>query len=299
MIFGNKDNHEVELGELKINGVRPVVEGRILTKVGRVSMRGKWSGRDVKIFECANDEHASFVANLMSDGPCARFFPAVYGVYSRFVVCEWLSGKQLTPRDLSRSRAALDQIMDLLDIIHSQTPTTIVGFDYVEDHIRPRFGRSCRALGLAEFLVRVENSWNVMKGLADRAYISHPDLSPANMIVTNDGQVKIVDNELLNVSRAPWFDQMHVVHFIGDTSVRGARSLVSFLEPLLKITKNGHNGHLLDMWLMRIGGAKFVDGDVRGVVEIAALPIKELFKKVGIWRALRACYPDSGIEDLQ
>jgi hypothetical protein len=299
MIFGNKDHYEIELGELKIKGVRPVVEGRIVTKVGRVSMRGNCSGREVKIFECANDEHASFVANLMSDGACSRFFPDVYGVHSRFVVTAWVTGKQLTQRDLMRSRTALDQVRDLLDIIHSQTPPTFAGFDYVEDHIRPRFARSCRALGLADFLDRVENSWSAMRGLVDRAYISHPDLSPTNLVVTRDGQVKVVDNELLNVSRAPWFDQMHVVHFIGDTSMRGVRSLLSFLEPLLEITKNGHNGHLLDMWLMRIGGGKFIDGDVRGIVEIAALPKTELFKNAGIWRALRACYPDSDIENLQ
>ena len=299
MKFGREDRYELKLGDLKIDRVKPVVEGRMITKVGRVNMKGKWKGKDVKIFECANREHALFVAGLMADEAGSRFFPDVYGVHNELVITGWVFGKQLTSRDLIRSHSLLDQIADLLGIIHSRPPVNPTGFDYVEDHIRPRFRRSCRALGLVEFLDRVENSWSVMRELADRTYISHPDLSPANMIVTKDGQVKIVDNELLNVSRAPWFDQMHVVHFIGDTSIRGAQSLVSFLEPLLEIIKSGYNGHLLDMWLMRMGGAKFVGGDVRGVVELAAHPNTGRLIRPGIWRTLRACYPDSSIEDFQ
>lgn len=299
MKFGKEDHYEIELGDLKIGGVRPVIDGRITTKVGRVSMRGKLNGRDVKIFECANGEHASFVASLMAEGPGSRFFPDVYGVHKEFVVSEWVSGRQLTSRDLVRSQTLIGQLEDVLGIIHGQSPESSAGFDYVEDHIRPRFARGCRALGLARFFNRVENSWSVMRGLSSRPFISHPDLSPANMIVTKQGQVKIVDNELLNVSRAPWFDQMHVVHFIGDTSAKGARSMVGFLNPLLEMIENGHNGHLIDMWMMRMGGAHFVTGNVKGVVEMANEPITERLEKAVIWRTLRACFADRNIGDLE
>jgi hypothetical protein len=299
MKLGKKERYEIELGELKIEGVKPVVEDRMITKVGRISMRGTWKGRGVKIVECANVEHALFVAGLMADGEHTRFFPEVFGVHDQFLVTGWVSGKQLTARHLIRSDALLGQLVELLDSIHCQTPRNPAGFDYVEDHIRPRFRRSCCALGLTGFLERVENSWEVLKRLADRPYVSHPDLSPANMILTTEGQVKIVDNELLNVSCAPWFDQMHIVHFIGDTSVKDARKLDRFLKPLLEMIDDGHNGRLLDMWSMRMGGAQFVAGNVKGVLDIATDAATDRMKNTAVWRTIRACYPGRSIEDLE
>ncbi len=298
-MFGNNDNVKIKLGDLKISEVRPVVEGRMLTKVGRISLRGKLDGREVKIVEYANREHASFAADLMSGEAAFRYFPEVYGIHDEFVVSGWVSGRKVTPRDILRSADHRGQLREFLDILHGMPPSGPAGFDYVEDLILPRFARACRALGLADLLDRVEKSWLAVKELADRAYISHPDLSPANMIVEKNGQLKFVDNELLNVSRSPWFDEMHIVHFLGDGSIGGAGSLTVFLKPLMEIVEQGHNGHLMDMWLMRMGGARFVSGSVKEVVDMDGEQKADGREKMLIWRALQVCFPDRDIAGFE
>jgi len=298
-MFNKKDNVEIQLGDLNISKVRPVVKGRMLTKVGRVSLRGKLNGQDVKIVEYSSREHASFAADLMSSDAVSRYFPEVHGTHDEFVVSGWQSGQKVTPRNLLQSEDYRGQLREFLDIIHGRPPAGSAGFDYVEDFIRPRFSRACRALGLADMLDRVENSWRVMMGLADRAYISHPDLSTANMIVEKNGQLKFVDNELLNVSRSPWFDEMHVVYFLGNASVSGAGSLAAFLKPLMEIVEQGHNRHLMDMWLMRMGGARFVSGGVKEVVDMGREQKADGREKMSIWRALQICFPDRDIAGLE
>jgi len=217
----NRHGRSIKLGTLALEGVRPVVEGRLFTKAGRVSMRGLWGEKPVKIFECASSGHAGFVGRMMMEAPCARFFPDVYAVHERLVICEWVRGRQISPRTIVIDTACRAQLEELVASLRGAAPPTESGFDYVEDFVLPRFRRCCVGLGLREFQARIETHWDVMRDRAEGKCVSHPDLSPANMIMTAEGQMKIVDNELLGMSRAPWFDELNMAFALGGEGIRG------------------------------------------------------------------------------
>ncbi len=285
MMFGKSARkHTVTLGTFQIGDLRPVVAGRMMTKAGRVSMRGVWRGRGVKLFECVSPTHASFVSRLMS--ACSGFFPEVHGVHDSIVICEWVEGRPVSARQLAGTRSYVAQLEDLISRLRAASPE-VAGFDYVDDMIRPRFERCCATLGLEPFRDRVLADWSVLSSVARGTSASHPDLTPANMIVAGE-RIKIVDNELLGVSRAPWFDEMNALFALGAEGRRAAPALHALARPLLDLLRAGHEERLMSAWLMRIAGTRFVAGDPSGVVEMAERSSALHLESSTIWQALRA-----------
>jgi serine/threonine protein kinase len=279
--------YSVNLGSMAIEGVRPVVKGRLMSKIGRISLRGFWNGKDVKIYECASPEHASFVAETITKKPHSIFFPEVYNVHESFIVSEWVNGKEVKPRWIRGNQQYSRQLGELLGLLHGTFLDVPSKFDYVEDLIRPRFVRCCQTLGLAEFQENALQSWRIMSRLAEKPSLSHPDLSPANMILTAQGKLKIIDNELLGVSPAPWFDLLNILFFLGEKPIKDFSLVETVITPLLKLMQTGHNEHLLYMWLMRFVGARFVAGDIEGVVKMASAPIERHLETISIWKNLQ------------
>jgi thiamine kinase-like enzyme len=283
----DKGGYSVNLGSMAIEGVRPVVKGRLTSKIGRISLRGFWNGKEVKIYECASPEHAKFIEEIITKKPYRVFFPEVYNVHESFIVSEWVIGQEIKPRWLRKNQIYSRQLEELLGLLHGTFIEGPPKFDYVENLIRPRFERCCQTLGLVEFQENVLQSWRIMSQLAEEPSLSHPDLSPANMILTAQGKLKIIDNELLGASLAPWFDLLNILFFLGEKPIKDFNLVQTVITPLLKLMQAGYNEHLLYMWLMRIMGARFVAGDIKGVLKMVNLPIKRHLETISIWKHLQ------------
>jgi hypothetical protein len=276
----------VNLGSMAIEDVRPVVKGRLTSKIGRITLRGVWRGKDVKFYECASPEHANFIAETITKKPYSIFFPEVYNVHEGFIVSEWVNGKEVKPRWLRGDPQYSKQLGELLDLLHGTFIDEPVKFDYVNDLIKPRFERCCYTLGLVDFQETVLRSWRIMAQLAEKPCLSHPDLSPANMILTAQGKLKIIDNELLGASIAPWFDLLNLLFFLGEKPIKDIALVQAVISPLLKLMEAGYKEHLLFVWLMRFVGARFVAGDIEGVVRMANTPIERHLETISIWKNL-------------
>lgn len=283
----NKREYSFNLGSMAIHRARPVIKGRLKSKVGRISLRGIWNGKDVKIFECANPEHANFVAEVTTKEPYCVFFPEVYHVHESFIVSQWVTGNEIKPRWLREKEIYSKQLGELLNLLHGASMEGPSKFDYVEDFIKPRFEHCCQTLGLIEFQNEVLKSWHIMSQLVDVPSLSHPDLSPANIILTPEGNLKIIDNELLGASSAPWFDLLNILFFLGKKPINEINLLNSVIRPLLELIEAGYNKHLMSMWLMRKIGARFVAGDIEGVLKMAEFPIERHLETTGIWKHLQ------------
>jgi len=286
---GEKNTHDYSfnLGSMAIHHARPVIQGRLKSKVGRISLRGIWNGKDVKIFECANPEHAEFIATITTKEPFCVFFPEIYNVHESFIVSQWVPGNEIKPRWLREKEIYSKQLGELLNLLHGSSIESPSKFDYVEDFIKPRFEHCCQTLGLNEFQNEVLQSWPVMSQRVNGLFLSHPDLSPANVILTPQGSLKIIDNELLGASSAPWFDLLNILFFLGKKPINDINLRNSVIKPLLELIEAGYNKHLVSMWLMRKVGARFVAGDIESVLRMAELPIERHLETIGIWKHLQ------------
>jgi serine/threonine protein kinase len=283
----NKREYSFNLGSMAIHRVRPVVKGRLKSKVGRISLRGVWNGKDVKVFECANPEHAKFVAEVTTKEPYRVFFPEVYHVHESFIVSQWVAGHEIKKGWLREKEVYSRQLGELLGLLHEASIEGSSKFDYVEDFIKPRFEYCCQTLGLIEFQNEVLKSWPVMSQLVDSPSLSHPDLSPANIILTPQGKIKVIDNELLGASSAPWFDLLNLLYFLGKKPIKESYLQYAVIAPLSELIQAGYNKHLMSMWLMRKMGARFVAGNIEGVLKMANLPLERHLETTGIWRHLQ------------
>jgi len=274
------------LGDMTIEAINSVAKGRLMSKLGRVCMKGLWKGKKVKIFECANPEHADFIARTTTDRRYSPFFPEIYAVYESLVVSEWVEGKQITARQVRNNKTYAKQLADLLDLLHKNHTDNISHFNYVEDFVKPRFEYCCQTLGLVEFRNNVLQSWEAMSELYPPS-LSHPDLSPTNIITGKNGVMKIIDNELLGTSSAPWFDLLNILFFLGEKPITNEHLSHSVKEPLLQLIRSGHNTNLLHVWLMRFAGSCFVAGDIQSVIRIARTPVEEHLRTLKVWHNLQ------------
>jgi aminoglycoside phosphotransferase (APT) family kinase protein len=237
---------------INLRPVKPVRHGSALNKTGRLVLRGELDGRKVKIYEAANEHHARFIEALCTREHLQGCFPAMRGVRGRFLVADWVENRA----SYSASPAALAA---LLQRIH-RTPLAdlpTVGFDYWHDLVKPRFARAAELLGLArlaaEVIDRVSDAWH-----RSQQYLMHPDLTPANTILTND-QWQVVDNELLTIGGLPLFDVCNAAYPLRGQAAQYFAS--AYLAGGAVQIKAEDESVLIDAWLARIVGSQFVAGN--------------------------------------
>ena len=279
-------NNSIQFGTIKISSPEPVVNGRLYTKAGRMCLKGTLNNRPVKVYECAHPEHARFVSNIMQEAPLEEFFPKVYGIHDRFIISEWVDGKELKPRTLSKNRQHIEKLDKFITRLHATRIHDSAGFDYFTDYIHPRFKKCCEVLGLIEFYNNINDLAQTLLEPVGTKWLSHPDITPANIIVTRSGQIKVIDNELLSVSCLPVFDQLNIIYGFGYHIVKNPEIWSPVFAPLKEYLSENCELPLLSIWIMRITGSYFLGGNIGGILKIAATGLEEHRSRMGVWKIL-------------
>lgn len=235
--------------------VKSVHDGNALNKAGRLVLRGERTGEPVKLYECANTQHASFVAALSERPGLQDLLPGVLEQRGAFLVTEWITAgrpEPPTPEELAR----------LLAHLHVQPLEALPepGFDYWWDFIRPRFLRAMNLLERFDIAKQVTDCVDPV-WQQETPCLMHPDLSPANLVRNVDRKLYSVDNELLGLGGLPLLDLFNTA-----LALKG-----SLGQLLLNGYLDARGMQLLDVdeeslraaWLARCSGAAFVGGKVK------------------------------------
>ena len=241
---------------LEVDDLRPVRSGSsasAINKAGRVAFRGMVAGRPVKVYEAANGRHAEFIRHV--SGLSDRW-PPVLGRFGHVVVAEWITGEAF-------DEGQLDRLAALQASLHRTPVSTLPppGFDYWTDYIRPRFLRAGSLLGVdaQEICEHGDEAWN-----AGPRVLMHPDLSPANVVVTGRGELKVIDNELLTTGSMPLVDVCNTARALPAAAVQTYVGMYRKASATEFVTTRA----LQSIWVAREVGASFIRGRVVQACEL-------------------------------
>lgn len=221
--------------------------GLVTNKAGRTVLRARCSsGQDIKLFEAASPQHAEFIAAVSSRLP--DLFPKVLELRGAWVIAEWVSGQPIKV-DVEERQAAVLQRIHSLPL--QELPDT--DFCYMRDFIVPRY---LRAATLAGTVVQQDEIVAQIECPTDLKIVMHPDISPDNLLETDEGRVVCIDNELLCVGRSPLLDVCNAMRPL-TTYQRKKLSALWFGD---SIPSNGVLSRTAKAWVVREAGAAFIGG---------------------------------------
>ncbi|WP_296756594.1 phosphotransferase [Thioalkalivibrio sp.] len=177
----------------------------ILNYHGRLSLRTKAGGHTFKIAECESLERALLAEQALKSayaqgGPVPRFIARTGAV----IACEWVEGRSC------KSLPALQQVEAVLECqvaLWNRTAPDLPGpprYVHLESllarfaRIGPRTLPATTVQGIVDRLrARLPDAVDV--------HLIHPDLTPVNIVMTEDGPV-IIDNEVISIGAGCEFD---------------------------------------------------------------------------------------------
>lgn len=266
----NSDELKNELVK-SLGPLKKPYKGNILNKAGRVILRGKLEGEDVKVYEAWNPQHANFIKKMSSHEDLADFFPEVYGIYGRFVICQWSKGR-IVKEHLRRINSILktqkqnhhflERLASLQTKIH-YTGIASLGapvFDYLQDFLWPRFLRATELLNEKELAEDIHEKFQSMQLFCKDGKLLHPDLTPANVIVTPKNKLQIIDNELVSTGN---FQLLDICNTINNISSRYRRLYTDLYFEKSNLHLSYEDICVLQAtWTVRVVGSAFVGGQI-------------------------------------
>jgi len=160
--------------------------GTVANKAGRIVCRLHENAASLKVYEAYSPRHAAFIEAVSKKAP--RAFPPIYRTQGPWVFCEWIDGAAVAPNDVE----SLSHLYKAIEAIPSLIAKS--EFCYLTDYLMPRFVRACEFFGKSKIVDQVKK---VLALETPERFLFHPDLTSDNLVITFDGQIKVVDNELL------------------------------------------------------------------------------------------------------
>jgi len=242
-----------------------------LGKVGMLSWVATMGDSRVKIYECRSVGHAEFIENLSRDERINKFLPTCHFRREEFLMVDWVDGESVCWGDLIGDPKLMDQMTEVHNAFHSISAEywpeeKCYFFDYLEN----RFNRFRSVLPLDEF---VNLTLNILKADLPKGNIrlSHPDVTPVNVIIDTTGAFKAIDNDLITQNSYYLVDLF--------TTHRSMRELPTsiLLDYLKSYCINGGNLEPLivnetffnALWTYRLVGTSLQEGFVQQALDIA------------------------------
>ena len=251
-----------------------------VSRAGRMSWRGLMDDQPVRIIQCDNDAHASFVAAMVNRPDLQAYFPPCPLRIDRYVIFRWVEGEQFRWEAVQRHPDRLRQVARIQATLHALAPgiePSAVGYSYL-DFLKARFHRFRGIFPLDELARRVLDI--IDSGhVPGTVRLAHPDVTGRNMVVAErTGQVTLVDNESLTQNDYFLIDLFNTHKSFGDRlAPELARPYLRHyvecggnLAPLFE-----HTPYLTAIWHLRLMGYYLQNGKPRRALEIARHAVTE------------------------
>jgi hypothetical protein len=193
--------------------VKAVTGETALNKAGRLVLKGFHGERPVKVFEAATRKHAEYIAAISRHRDLGSLFPPVLDLCGTFVVAEWIDGVSMHDVAAASGEAKLTELMKVQQQLY-KTPLAglpELDFDYWRDVLWPRFERFAPLLDAAGVVEsvrsRAESGFSFQPGT-----VLHPDLTLKNIVIQNDGNLRIIDNDVLSAGRCHLLDMCNTAY---------------------------------------------------------------------------------------
>lgn len=160
--------------------------GTVANKAGRIVCKLRENAASFKVYEAYSSHHAAFIAAVSKEVPGT--FPPIYRIQGPWVFCEWIDGTAVAANDIE-SLSHLYKVIEAAPCLLSKSE-----FCYLTDFLMPRFVRACEFFGKSKLIDRVKK---VLALEPPELFLFHPDLTSDNLVITFDGQIKVIDNELV------------------------------------------------------------------------------------------------------
>ena len=215
----------------------------------------------IKCYECQSAERASLAEQatriLLAQGVP---MPRILAVVDHVVFAQWVSGKPLTE---GQQRSSWQRMAAYQAQIHqaniSTSDTNAYRFIHL-DWLLQRLASASRNYACPDHIEFLSQSLRQLTPPGLKAGIVQPDFIKSNLIVTDAGELVMVDNELLGIGLGFEFDILNTSHVIsaGDEKKR-RRYLDAYAEVGDLGTLNEHEAYWDLCYLTKIGGQAVPD----------------------------------------
>jgi thiamine kinase-like enzyme len=173
-----------------------------MSKAGAVSLSGTFKDQKVKIYSTRSLAQTNLITALgyrLRDSEVK--FPTIIAKDQNYIAEKWISGINCSKLN---SNKLVDPIRSILykfqneynDIVTSEVYKDAFDYlgDYLVERIKPWIGLYDLKDIQQDWLHEFEISKNTIE-----PKLSHPDLSPNNLILSNNGNIYVIDNELVGI----------------------------------------------------------------------------------------------------
>ena len=240
-------------------------------KAGLLSWLALMDRAPVKIYECCDESQAQFIKEISTNSPLKQYFPKCFMAVDKYLVVEWVQGKQLTWRWASKDERLLSEIAKLQALMHTFTmEAPQVSKCYYADLLRRRLAKFKGVFPIDEAIQEIYEILD--EGIPIEVRVSHPDVTAANLILENStGMLKIIDNELMTQNSYYLLDLFNTHRSFGRLQNHLLQEYLSHyvqnggkLTPLVE-----HERFFEAMWQLRLIGTALQAGHLHSAFELA------------------------------
>ena len=173
-----------------------------MSKAGAVSLSGTLKDQKVKIYSTRSLAQTNLITALEYRLRKSEVkFPTIIAKDQNYIAEKWISGINCTKVN---SNKIVDPISAMLykfqneynDIVMSETYKG--AFDYLGDYLIGRIEPWIGLYDLDDIKKDWQHEFEISKNTIEPK-LSHPDLSPNNLIMSNNGNIYVIDNELVGI----------------------------------------------------------------------------------------------------
>jgi len=220
------------------------------TKIGTRMSVMKFGQTKVKKVEAFSPQHAQFITSMLSEKGLKHYFPSLAAETSgKTLTLKWVRGKPV-----SKFNRAMGEVATFQARLHTYRKRDgSASFDYVALIIRRTSHVQASQVGPeVQTMIRgLVEQLSTLPELNEPLVASHPDISPGNLIQTDNG-LKIIDLELLGQNPLYLIDLFNVCMSFELTSqqlesyIKSYKNAGGNLHPLVK-----YWDHLMALWTLR------------------------------------------------
>ncbi|MDH3746351.1 MAG: hypothetical protein OES47_14730 [Acidobacteriota bacterium] len=248
-------------------------EARLLgvSRCGLPSWRARLDGVAAKIYRCHSPEQARFIDSLSKLQDVSSYFPEPLARRGSVLAVRWIEGEAWSGEALKRNPLRVRQVARLQAALHSRTIEGAPGFSY-SAFLKRRFSDFQAIWPVTEAYESLTDKLDSEPAADITPRISHPDVTPQNLVQDSFGKLKVIDNELLSQSSEYHIDLFNTDRVLGSPGLEAKRRY--YLESYMEAGGDLSNlvaraGFFSALWQLRMIGALLQDGLVAPAIDAA------------------------------